>query len=108
MTHVPDSAFAYMRVFCDVTDEQLYTMEQRIARFAGGQGLQLATIFCEHDNGSQAVFDEMVEALQRTKTQHLILPSLRHLSPQRLLQEAMLTRLEIDTDAEVYELSDRP
>jgi DNA invertase Pin-like site-specific DNA recombinase len=108
VNHAPQSAFGYMRVFCDVTDAQLYAMEHRLARFAGAQGLQLVTIFCEHDNGSQAVFNEMVEELQRTDTQHLIVPSLGHLSRQRFLQEAMLTRLEIDTDAEVHELSDRP
>jgi hypothetical protein len=98
-------AYAYMRIFCDVTDEQVLALEQRIHLYAQGRSLELVDIFAEFDNGSQAVFNELAEQLERTGARTVIVPSLRHFSKNQVLQHLMLARLEEAIGAKVRTLS---
>jgi hypothetical protein len=96
--------YGYMRVPCDVPDEKVVRMEREFQRFAETQGYSLAAIFYEFTCGVHDAFAELVEELQRTDAHYVLVPNFRHLARNRLLQNCLLSRLEFDAAAEVFEL----
>lgn len=100
-------AYGYMRVFCDVTDDQAYAMEQAIRHFAQATGFQVTSIFHEVESGSHEAFYELGEALRRTDVHDVVLPSLHHLSTNRALQGVLLDCLEESFQADVHVLKSR-
>jgi|GEM_PF-1749419 len=94
-------AYGYMRVPCDVPDDRVQALEQAVRRFAHSQGLHFATFFFEFHCGSREAFDDLIAELIRTEARHVVVPSLRHLAHNRLLQEQMLEHLSFTARAQV-------
>lgn len=97
-------AYGYMRVFCDVTEEDVRSVERRIQECAQELGFQLATTFQETVSGSHDALQELIEELQRSEAEHVIVPSFNHFSKHSILQRLLLEQLEEDTGAEVHTL----
>jgi len=97
-------AYGYMRVPAHVPDHEVRHLEQTVIRFAQGHGLTFAGFFFEFHCGGREAFDELVDELVRTGARHVVVPSLRHLALNRLLQEAMCARLGEEAGAEVLAL----
>jgi hypothetical protein len=96
--------YGYMRVPCDIPDEKVVRMEREFRYFAKTQGFCLAAIFYEFTCGVHDAFGELLEELRRADAHHVLVPTFRHLARNRLLQNCLLSRLEFDAAAEVFEL----
>jgi hypothetical protein len=97
-------AYGYMRVPAHVPDRKVRHLEQSVIRFAEDHGLTFAGFFFEFHRGSREAFDELPAELVRTGARHVVVPSLRHLALNRLLQEAMCARLGEVAGVEVLAL----
>jgi hypothetical protein len=97
-------AYAYMRVPCNIPDDKVRRMEHELRRFAEGKGWCLAETFYEFRCGAHEAFNDLIAELQRTGATTVIVPTLRHLARNTLLQNVLLSRLEFDADADVFEL----
>jgi DNA invertase Pin-like site-specific DNA recombinase len=93
-----------MRVPCDIDDAKVRRMELEMQRFAEGKGFCFGTIFDEFTCGIFDAFEELVAELIRAEAHYVIVPALRRLARNRLLQNILLARLECDAQAEVLEL----
>lgn len=100
-------AYGYMRVPADVPDLKVRGMEQAVIQFARNQGLYFVTFFFEFDSGSREGFNELVTELVRADARHVVVPSLRHLARNALLQDVMRERLALDAGAEVHAMCHR-
>lgn len=96
--------YGYMRVFCDVTEEDVYSLERRIQECAEALGFQPARVVQETISGSHEVFYELIEELQRSGSAHVIVPSFNHFSRNGILQSLMLAQLEEVAGIEVHTL----
>ncbi|MGC5346343.1 recombinase family protein [Streptomyces sp. DT24] len=104
-------AFGYLRVLSEAEDRRAYALEQDMKRFAEARGLQLTAIYHEFVTGSLDAFEELTEAVRRTGTRVVLVPSLRHLAENRVVREILLERLETSFGTEVHavdEDQDRP
>lgn len=100
-------AYGYMRVPPDVPDRKVRGLEQAVIRFAESLGFSFMSFFFEFHCGSREGFEELVTELKRTDARHVVVPSLRHLALNTLLQDAMCTRLLLDAHAEVHAMRSR-
>lgn len=96
-----------MRVPPDVPDRKVRGLEQAVIRFAEGLGLYFVSFFFEFHSGSREGFDELVTELVRADARHVVVPSMRHLALNALLQDAMCRRLLQDARAEVHAMRSR-
>ncbi|UUV34556.1 hypothetical protein NQK81_14255 [Amycolatopsis roodepoortensis] len=94
-------AYGYMRVPCDVSDEKVRKLENQVVAFAENNGLRFVGFFFEFHCGSREAFDELVAELVRTDAHHVVVPSLRHLAQNGLLQDQMLEHLSFKARAQV-------
>ncbi|GAB3362689.1 recombinase family protein [Amycolatopsis echigonensis] len=94
-------AYGYMRVPCDVPDNQVRKLENQLVAYAKTHGLQFVRFFFEFHCGSREAFEELVAELVRTNSHHVVVPSLRHLAQNGLLQDQMLDYLRFRARAEV-------
>ncbi|MEV6446352.1 hypothetical protein [Amycolatopsis sp. NPDC051716] len=94
-------AYGYMRVPCDVADEQVHQLEQEVVAYAETHGLFFAGFFFEFNCGSREAFDELVAELVRADVHYVVVPSLRHLAHNAILQELMLEQLSFAARARV-------
>ena len=94
-------AYGYMRVPCDVKDDKIRRLENRVATYSTSRDLHLKRFFFEFNGGSREAFEELISELVRTDTRHVVVPSLRHLSYNTLLQKIMLERLDFSAQAQV-------
>ncbi|OKJ98981.1 hypothetical protein AMK34_10380 [Amycolatopsis sp. CB00013] len=97
-------AYGYMRVPRDVSDDKVRRLERAIMRFADGQGLYFVSFFFEFHCGSREAFDELITELVRAQARHVVVPTLRHLARNGLLQDVMRDRLTQEARAEVLVL----
>jgi hypothetical protein len=97
-------AYGYMRVPCDIPDDKVQRMERELRRSADGKGLFLTAIFSELVCGAHDAFNDLLQELQRTDAHYVIVPTFRHLARSVMLQNCLLTRIEFDAHAEVFEL----
>lgn len=93
--------YGYTRAPDDVSDDDLDRAVAEMQRFAETEGYCYATTFFELQHGSRAAFEELVAELKRAEAQHVVVPSLDHLSGHRLLCGQMMARLEADAHAHV-------
>ncbi|WP_410639289.1 hypothetical protein [Amycolatopsis sp. lyj-346] len=100
-------AYGYMRVPAHVPDPEVRGLEQAVARYAKSLGLYFVSFFFEFDCGSREGFDELASELVRADAHHVVVPSLRHLALNTLLQDAMCERLALDAGAEVHAMRSR-
>jgi hypothetical protein len=96
-----------MRVSGDADDDIVRGLEQGFRRFADDQGFSLASIFYEYHSGSYDAFDRLAETLRSTKTRHVVVPSIGHLSGSLIISNQLLMRLEMEAKAEVHELDEQ-
>jgi hypothetical protein len=101
---LPPLLYGYMRVPCDIPDAKVWRMEHEMKRYAEREGFCFATVFYEFTCGVFDAFEELLAELQSAEAHHVIVPTLRHLARNRLLQNSLLARLEFDAAAEVLEL----
>ncbi|MEU8412646.1 hypothetical protein AB0C24_07670 [Amycolatopsis japonica] len=94
-------AYGYMRVPCDVPDNKVRKLENQVVAFAENNGLRFVGFFFEFHCGSREAFDELVAELVRTNAHHVVVPSLRHLAQNALLQDQMLEHLSFKARAQV-------
>lgn len=91
--------YGYMRAPDDVSDDELDRTVEEMQRFAETEGYCYATTFFEHQHGSRAAFDELIQELKRAEARHVVVPSLEHLSSHRLLCSSMVERMETSANA---------
>lgn len=94
-------AYGYMRVPCDVKDEKVRRLENQVVAYAENRGLCFVRFFFEFHCGSHEAFDELVAELVRADAHHVVVPSLRHLAHNGLLQDQMLNHLSLTARAQV-------
>lgn len=94
-------AYGYMRVPSDVPDNKVRRLENQLVAYAEKCGLSFVRFFFEFHCGSHEAFDELVEELVRADAHHVVVPSLRHLAQNGLLQDQMLGYLEFKARAQV-------
>lgn len=94
-------AYGYMRVPCDVPDDKVRQLENQVVEYAENCGLRFVSFFFEFHCGSREAFDDLVAELVRADAHHVIVPSLRHLAHNRLLQDQMLNHLSFTARARV-------
>ena len=95
-------AYGYMRVPADVPDHRVRRVEGAVARFAESKGLYFVSFFFELHCGSREGFDELITELIRADARHVVVPSLKHLARNELLQAAMRERLAVQAGARVH------
>jgi hypothetical protein len=100
-------AYGYMRVPADVPDHRVRRVEQAVTRFAAAQGLYFVSFFFELQCGSREGFDELLTELVRADAHHVVVPSLKHLALNELLQTAMREQLGLEANAEVHAVGRR-
>lgn len=100
-------AYGYMRVPADVPDHRVRRVEQAVIRFAAAKGLYFVSFFFEHHCGSREGFDELLTELVRADARHVVVPSLKHLALNELLQTAMREQLALQARAEVHAVGRR-
>lgn len=98
--------YGYLRIGDDETDEQIRRTEHRMKEFAKVEGYSFAHFYFEADDGSRGAFDALLEELRRVEAHHVIVPSLEHFSRVSILQNFMLSFLEREAAAHVFELGD--
>ncbi|WP_146073736.1 recombinase family protein [Amycolatopsis sp. CA-126428] len=94
-------AYGYMRVPSDVPDDKVRKLENQVVAYAENCGLRFVGFFFEFHCGSREAFDDLVAELVRADVHHVVVPSLRHLAHNRLLQERMLDHLTFTARAQV-------
>ncbi len=94
-------AYGYLRVPDHAPDHEVLRLEQALVAFAEAKGLSFAGFFFEFRSGSRAAFNELIGELVRAGAHHVVVPSLRHLALNTLVQDAMQDRLALDAEAEV-------
>ena len=94
-------AYGYMRVPCDVPDEQVWQLEQETMAYAGKKGLDFVRFFFEFNCGSREAFGELVAELVSEDAHYVVVPSLRHLAHNAFLQDQMLEQLSFAARAKV-------
>ena len=94
-------AFGYMRVPRDVPDKKVRKLEKRLVAYTKTHGLHFVRFFFEFHCGSHEAFEELVAELVHTGAHHVVVPSLRHLAQNGLLQDQMLDYLRLRARAEV-------
>jgi hypothetical protein len=100
-------AYGYMRVPADAPDRKVRGLEQSVIRYAGTLGLHFVSFFFEFHCGARDGFDELVAELVRTEARHVVVPSLRHLALNALLQDVMCESLALDANAQVHAMRSR-
>ena len=100
-------AYGYMRVPAHVPDHKVRGLEQAVVRFAENSGLHFVSFFHEFTCGAREALNELVTELVRVGAHHVVVPSLRHLALNTLLQDAMCERLFLDTGASVLAMRRR-
>ncbi|WP_146073602.1 hypothetical protein [Amycolatopsis sp. CA-126428] len=98
MPHV----YGYMRVPCDVADSKVWELEREVVAYAEKRGFHFVQFFFEFNCGSREAFDELIEELVRVDAHHVVVPSLRHLAHNELLQDLMIDQLCVTAHAEVF------
>jgi DNA invertase Pin-like site-specific DNA recombinase len=94
-------AYGYMRVPCDVPDDKVRQLERDVIAYAETHGLHFVQFFFEFHCGSREAFEDLIAELVRTDVRYVVVPSLRHLAHNRLLQEQMLEHLSFTARAQV-------
>ncbi|MEV4049593.1 hypothetical protein AB0J55_00235 [Amycolatopsis sp. NPDC049688] len=100
-------AYGYMRVPDGLPDRKVYSLEQAVIRYAHDLGLHFVRFFFEFHCGARDGFEDLITELRRTDARHVVVPSLRHLALNTLLQDAMRERLALDTGAQVHAMRSR-
>jgi hypothetical protein len=98
---VTPCAYGYMRVPCDVSDDKVRELEGDVVKYAKDSGLNFVCFFFEFSCGSREAFEDLIAELIRTDVHHVVVPSMRHLAQNGLLQDLMLDRLSSSAHAEV-------
>jgi DNA invertase Pin-like site-specific DNA recombinase len=98
--------YGYMRVDGDEPDEDVRRTERGLRILVEVEGYCYAGIFYEY-NASRSAFATMIEELERAEAHHAVVPSLRRFADNHLLRNTMLTKLGLQANALVLELSSR-
>ncbi|UIX33350.1 recombinase family protein [Streptomyces sp. GQFP] len=96
--------YGYMRVQRSQTDEELLALEDGLRLFAASEGYRYATTFQEFTPGCNREFKSLIAELKRAGGHHVVVPTMDHLALHPLLQIHLLTKLELDAGAEVFEV----
>ncbi len=99
--------YGYMRLDPEAPDNDIRQLEIALRYYAETKGYCFATTFYEdlsHDGSDRSAFAELIEELQRSEAQHVIMPTTNHLSPHPLLRTSMLLQLENEAHAQVHTL----
>ncbi|WP_410675474.1 hypothetical protein [Amycolatopsis sp. cmx-4-68] len=96
-----------MRVPTGLPDRKVRGLEQAVIRYAHSLGLHFVSFFFEFHCGARDGFEELVTELRRAGARHVVVPSLRHLALNTLLQDAMCERLALDAGAQVHAMRSR-
>jgi hypothetical protein len=99
---LPPLIYGYLRVTDDLDDHEIRWMERGLQERAENAGFCFATTFHEDQPGYHGGFDELTRELQRAQAQHVVVPSLGHLSEHPLLRTILLLRLARDANARVW------
>lgn len=100
--------YGYLRVDRDALDEDIRQIELALRSWAEQQGYSLARLFHEYDTTlTRPAFTALIEEIARSEAQHVIMPSLSHLSTHTVIRRHLLDALE-DTGTQVHTLQENP
>lgn len=94
--------YGYLRADDEIEDQQIRRMERAFTELADSAGLCFATTFYEYVPGCHGAFDELVAELGRAQAQHVVVPSLCHLSRHQIIRRLLVTRLSLEANAQVW------
>lgn len=95
--------YGYMRVVSDdITGEDTARIKCELAEYAAREGFTLEDVFTENVRCSELAFCTMLDALKRTETKNVIVPSLWHFARLPGLQDAMRQHIEQETGARIW------
>ncbi|HEX3783092.1 MAG TPA: recombinase family protein [Pseudonocardiaceae bacterium] len=77
--------YGYMRVSGDAEDAIIRGLENALKQFAEDKGFRFVSIFYEYDSGSHKAFDRLSETLRQMNAQHVVVPSMGHLSGSHIV-----------------------
>jgi hypothetical protein len=98
--------FGYMRVPHAMADEEVERRHGEMAAYAEAEGLVLGGVFHELVPGAQSAFGDLVEALVRQGSRHVVVPSIRELALTSPLQDVMVLHLQDMAGAETHVLDE--
>jgi DNA invertase Pin-like site-specific DNA recombinase len=95
--------YGYLRVAEEMDDAMIRRDEEALATFAATEGYCLGAIFHEYERGSIAAFTELLHALRRSETRHVVVPSLVQLSGNPMLQRTMVREAALYAGATIHQ-----
>src|SRR5260370_1740624 len=97
------SAFGYVRIPASASEQNL---RKALADYAERAGYTLAEVFTEHEELGSSAFAALMDALKRSKTPIVIVPSIFHFAHLPGLGSALKNLIERDTCARVVLIHD--
>lgn len=91
----------YLRIHSKATDESTAHLRNALTTFAESRGFSLAEIFTQPNDIAPTVLPVLVEALDHSNAQGLVVPSLAHFSRFAGVHTAICTLIERKTGARV-------
>lgn len=95
-------AFGYIRLPAGASEQSAQDLRRDLADYADRQGYALAEVFAEHESFGSSAFAALIDALKRSRTSIVIVPSLCHFAHLPGLRSAMRDLIEQQTDARVF------
>ncbi|KUO18816.1 hypothetical protein [Streptomyces dysideae] len=96
-----EPAYGYLRLI-DVPDDEVEVLEKQLREYAHAHNLRLLDI--HHDRGRGLSVGQVVAMLQRGGIQHLVVPSLEHVSSHPIVRMVFCEAVYLDAGAEVHEV----
>lgn len=101
-------AYGYFRVRPWTSAHAIETRRQDMVEFAQREGLALAEVFAESPESGICAISAVIETLQKSKAQALIIPALHHLGHFPGTQTAMRELIERGTGVRLLVMYPHP
>jgi hypothetical protein len=95
------SAFGYLRVIGHVSEQAAQDMRKDLAAYAEREGYTLAKVFMDQEDSGSSAFAALIDALNRSESPVVIVPSMGHFAHLPGLRIAMKNLIERETGAQV-------
>jgi len=97
--HLP--AFGYIRLPVGASEQSTQDLRSDLTDYAERQGYTLAEVFAEQEASGSSAFAALIDALKRSRTSIVVVPSLCHFAHLPGLRTAMRDLIEQETGARV-------
>jgi hypothetical protein len=94
-------AFGYARVTGHVSEQAAQDMRKVLAAYAEREGCTLTEVFMDQEDSGSSAFAALIDALNRSESPIVIVPSMGHFAHLPGLRIAMKNLIERETGARV-------